>query len=79
MWRNGPGGVSMAQQQCNTSRTIDANSGNNRKRISRFSNQERPFPTNMENYLAGVKHGLVLWYSELIAMWKPLKLEPLDG
>lgn len=79
MWCNGPGGVSMAQQQCNSSRTVDANSRNNRKRISRASYQERPFSTDLAINLAGVKHGLVLWYSELIAMWKPLKLEPLDG
>jgi hypothetical protein len=59
MWRNGPGGVSMAQQQRNTSRTVDANSRNNRKRIIRPCYQEGPFPTDLAINLAGVKHGLV--------------------
>jgi hypothetical protein len=59
MWRNGSGGVSMAQQQCNTSRTVDADSRNNRKRIIRPSNQERPFSADLAINLAGVKHGLV--------------------
>jgi hypothetical protein len=59
MWRNGSGGVSMAQQQRNTSRTVDANSGNNRKRIAWPCYQKRPFSTNLANNLAGVKYGLV--------------------